>query len=359
MRCPRTATLLACWPLLMAGCSGPQDYMHSGGPGARGLAALGWPALVGLLAVSIGVWALLFWVALRRRGSFDEHAPAEAGGGQRWILWGGVAFPVVVLTALFVGMLQTLASYPMAHEKMDEPDIRIVGHQWWFDAQYLPGGSICGTTGGDPDRAQALRPLGERAELMVHAPSEIHIPVGRPIEIAVESHDVIHSFWVPKLHGKVDLVPGHVNRVRIQADQPGVYEGECAEYCGVQHAHMRLQIVAEPAQQFVAWLNRQRESAPPPANAQIEAGRRVFENAACALCHTVRGTPAHGQIGPELTHVGSRARIAGGSLPNTVANLEAWVTDAQSLKPGTQMPSFRQFSGPELRALTAYLQSLK
>jgi len=346
--------------VLLAGCAGPQNYMSTGGRAARELADLGWPVLLGFSLVTVVTWGLLFWVALRRRGSFDEHAPAEAGGGQRWILVGGVAIPVAVLSITFIATLGTLSTFPMAHAAMDEPDIRIVGHQWWFDAEYLPGGSICG---GDPSQLgshPASLPQGEQASLIVHSPTEVHIPVGVPVEIEVETHDVIHSFWVPKLHGKVDLVPGLKNRVRVQADAPGVYEGQCGEYCGVEHAQMRLQVIAQTPEDYVKWLNHQREDASvAAAAAQVQAGRQVFENGACILCHTVRGTAAHGLVGPELTHVGARQRIAGGVLANDTANLEAWVTNAQTLKPGSAMPSLRQFTGPELRALVAYLQSLR
>lgn len=354
----RRSLLLIASALALAGC-GPQGYLHPAGPAGHDLAAVGWLAIVLLSAASIITWAIIGWMAVRKRGTFAEHAPADQGGGQRWIVIGGVAFPVVVLTVLFVATLTTLREFPMAHVQMDEPDIRVTGHQWWFDAEYLPGGSICGSAADDIGKRAAALPEGQRASFVVHAPTQIHIPVGKPVEIELVSHDVIHSFWVPKLHGKVDLIPGQKNRVRIQADQPGVYEGECGEYCGVQHAHMRLTVVAQPVEQYVGWLNRQREPAAPSADAHVQAGRQVFERAACALCHRVRGTPAQGLVGPELTHVGSRQRIAGGTLPNTTANLEAWVTDAQSLKPGAQMPSLRQFKGEELRDLVAYLQSLK
>jgi cytochrome c oxidase subunit 2 len=190
-------------------------------------------------------------------------------------------------------------------------------------------------------------------------PTELHIPVGKPVDIELETRDVIHSFWIPKLQGKVDLVPGRVNRVRIMADEPGVYRGECAEFCGVQHAHMRIEIVADQPAFYEAWLAAQRAPAREPSDTQLGHGRDVFLSSACALCHTIRGTDAHGLVGPDLTHVGGRARIAGGSLENNTANLEAWIVDAQSLKPGAQMPSLRQLPGADLRALVAYLQSLR
>lgn len=352
--------LCALAAVYLAGCAGPQNYLDPAGPGARGLAWLGWWGLAVFSVASAVIWLLLAWIAVRRRGTFDEHAPADATGGQRWILIGGIAIPMVVLTVLLVAGVMTLSDYPMAHAKLDEPDIRVTGHQWWFDVEYLPGGSICTTDAGDLDLQTRQKPLGARADQIVHSPSEIHIPIGRPIEIELITRDVIHSFWIPKLHGKVDLIPGQANRIRIQADKAGVYQGQCAEFCGIEHANMRMQVVADSAIDYVAWLNRQRADAiaSRPSD-EIAAGKKVFESAACALCHTVRGTPAHGQVGPELTHVGSRRRIAGGMLDNNTANLSAWVTSAQSLKPGAEMPDLTQFTGDELRSLVAYLQSLK
>lgn len=353
----RRIALLALLPL--AGCSAPQNYMFTGGRAARELAEIGWPVLVGLSLVTVVTWAIIWWVAYRRPGSFDWHAPPDAGGGQNWILIGGVAVPVAVLATMFIATLGTLSNFPMAHAATAEPDIRVIGKLWWFDAQYLPGGSICGEDVASLGRHPASGGQGQSANLIVHSPSEIHIPVGVPVEIELETRDVIHSFWVPKLHGKVDLVPGLKNRIRIQADEPGQYEGECGEYCGVQHAHMRLVVVAESPGDYLQWLQRMRQPAAPVSDPQLVLGREVFERSACAMCHVIRGTAAHGEIGPELTHVGSRLRIAGATLPNNTANMEAWVTDAQSLKPGVVMPSLRAYSGPELRALVAYLESLK
>jgi cytochrome c oxidase subunit 2 len=216
-------------------------------------------------------------------------------------------------------------------------DIRVTGEQWWFNAEYLFA----------------------RPDLDVPAPTEIHIPVGRPIDVELVTRDVIHSFWVPRLQGKVDLIPGETNRIRLQADTAGVYEGECAEFCGVQHAHMRLQIVAQDPAEYAKWLDHQREAASPSDDPDAVRGGEVFQAAACPLCHTVRGTLAYGQVGPDLTHVGSRKRIAGGMLDNNTANLAAWIVDAQSIKPGARMPTLRQLSGADLRALVTYLQSLR
>ncbi|HET7809919.1 MAG TPA: c-type cytochrome [Steroidobacteraceae bacterium] len=315
----------------------PQDYMHAASPAARAIAGFGgWVLIVFCIAAAI-VWLLLVRLAMRYDdGNFTEHAPAEDDQGRSWILIGGLAIPAVVFLTFFGLMFAPMAS--TAHQHGDHPaDIRVVGRQWWFEAVYQ----------------------GARLDQWVHVPTELHIPVGKPVDIELETRDVIHSFWIPKLQGKVDLVPGRVNHVRIMADVPGTYRGECAEFCGVQHAHMRIDIVAEPPDFYTAWLARQRAPADEPEASDAVHGREVFLSAACAACHTIRGTGAAGTVGPDLTHVGGRARIAGGSFDNNAANLAAWITDAQSMKPGAQMPSMRQLSGPDLRALVAYLQSLR
>jgi cytochrome c oxidase subunit 2 len=321
-----------------AAACGAQSTFQPGGPAARSLSHLGWFVLITFLITTAVMWILIGWVGYRRRGTLSEHAPVDVdtNGGFSWILIGGIAVPAAVLAVIFVVTLKNMSAFPLHHAEGD-PQIRVVGHQWWFEVEYLMGG------------------LPQR----VKTSTEIHIPVGHPIDIALETRDVIHSFWVPQLHGKVDLMPGMVNHVRLQADQPGVYRGECAEYCGMQHAHMILYVIAEPEEQFAAWLEGQRQPAAVPASDAAIRGRHQFETRACALCHTVRGTPALGSVGPDLTHVASRGTIAGGMLPNNIANLHAWATHAQSLKPGAQMPDITQFSGEELHQLVEYLRSLR
>ena len=311
--------------------------MTGGGPAARELAWLGWVVLSTFVLTTVVTVALLGWAACRRRGSFAEHAPADAGGGQRWIVIGGFLVPAAVLGVVFVVTLQTMTAFPMGHDPHGGADIRIIGRQWWWEAVYERG------------------PVHRR----VRASTEIHIPVGRPVTLALESRDVIHSFWVPKLHGKVDLVPGRTNHIRLQADEPGVYRGQCAEFCGMQHAHMAMLVVAEPEAEFEAWLERQRRPAARPATAAAVRGQRLFESRACVVCHQVRGTAALATVGPDLTHVASRRLIAGGMLRNNTANMYAWVTHAQSLKPGSWMPDVTQFTGAELHDLVAYLQGLE
>src|SRR5205814_7082516 len=193
----------------------------------------------------------------------------------------------------------------------------VLGHQWWWEVQYRMG---------DPNQYVATA-------------NEIHIPVGRPVDLQLVSADVIHSFWAPRLHGKVDLVPGMDNRIRLQADRPGVYQGACAEFCGLQHAHMRFVVVAEEPAAFEAWLDHERKpAAEHPPTAEAKHGKALFEGGACLLCHTVRGTNARGTVGPDLTHFAQRALI-GAAFPQNVATLHAWVTNAPSLKPGALMPA--------------------
>jgi len=335
---PHSRVIVFALALVIAGCDSPQSYMgNTAGPAAQQLASLGWQALLAFGAATLITWGLILWVALRRRGTLAEHAPIDANHGQAWILIGGVAVPFVVLAVLFISMLDSLAAFPIHHSsEANQPDIRLTGQQWWFEAEY----------GAGPGS-------------QVFVPTEIYIPVGRPIDIELQTRDVIHSFWIPKLHGKVDLVPGILNRIRIIASRPGTYEGQCAEYCGMQHALMRLRVIALPEQEYATWLAHQREPASEPTTDAARHGREVFMSAACPLCHTVRGTGAHGRLGPDLTHLASRNRIAGGAFRNDTANLQAWITHAQSMKPGSRMPNLTEFSGADLQALSAYLQSLR
>jgi len=216
--------------------------------------------------------------------------------------------------------------------------IRIVGHQWWWEVQY-----------------QDTAP-----HHLVTTANEIHVPVGRPVIFQLESADVIHSFWIPNLNGKKDLVPGHVNYAWFTAVRPGIYRGQCAEFCGYEHAKMAVLVIAQPAAQFNGWYAAQlRPAAPPPANDSIRvAGERVFLAGPCALCHTIEGTMAGGRTGPTLTHLASRLTLAAGMLPNTRGNLAGWIADPQRIKPGALMPP-NALSPRDLRALLAYLGGLQ
>jgi cytochrome c oxidase subunit 2 len=282
------------------------------------------------------MWGLIAWVAWRRTGTLEEHAPPDAKGGLRWVAIGGFVIPGAAFAAAFVGTLNSMSAFPMDHHPHHDAEIRVLGHQWWWEVQYR---------------------IGEPNQYVVTA-NEVHIPVGQPVDLQLVSADVIHSFWAPRLHGKVDLIPGMDNRIRIQADQPGMYHGACAEFCGLQHAHMRFVVVAEQPAAFEEWLEHQRKPAERPATAAAERGKALFDGGPCILCHTVRGTNARGTVGPDLTHFGQRALIAA-AFPQNLATLHAWVTNAPSLKPGTLMPALTQFTGSELHDLVAYLQTLQ
>lgn len=326
--------------LALGGCDSPQNYMFgTAGKAAATLAHLGWYGLLAFMSATVVTLGLIVWLAFRRRGTLAEHAPITSGDqGQSWILIGGFAIPFAVLSFLLVATVDTLKAFPIMDGTDPPPDIVVTGHQWWFEVDYQFAG----------------HPYEN-----VTTATEIHLPVGRALTLALKSADVIHSFWVPKIHGKVELIPGQTNFIRIEAGRPGTFQGECAEYCGEQHAHMRLMVVAQDPADYERWLARMRDEATPPTASLEMRGEEVFLSQACALCHTIRGTLANGTTGPDLTHIGSRKTIAGGEFANTPGNLGAWVTSAQNLKPGAQMPNLTTLDGTDLRALIAYLESLK
>ncbi len=317
--------------------SAPRSILAPAAPAAEILAKLGWPALVGFTAVALVMAILLVIVAVRRTGTFAEHAPVHARGGMRWVVIGGFIIPGIAFTAAFVATIGSLRAFPMSDAIAGRPDIRIIGHQWWWEVDYLMG-----------DTSQHFKTA-----------NEIHLPTDRPVDIELVSADVIHSFWVPRLHGKVDLIPGLVNDIELRAPQPGTYEGSCAEFCGLQHAHMRLLVVADAPADFASWIARMRQPAQPPASLQASRGETVFMGGPCPVCHAIQGTRALASAGPDLTHIGSRQSIAAGWLPKDVATLHAWIMNAPSLKPGVQMPELTWFNGPELHDLVAYLEGLK
>jgi cytochrome c oxidase subunit II len=214
--------------------------------------------------------------------------------------------------------------------------VEITGNQWWWDIEYH-----------NPDPS-----------LRVRTANELHLPIGRQVRIQMKSNDVIHSFWVPNLHGKMDLIPGRQTALWVQADRPGIYRGQCAEYCGLQHAHMAFSVIAESPDDFERWLTAQRATPPPPASPEQRRGRDLVERGSCAMCHAVRGTAAGGRTAPDLTHIATRSTIAAGTAPNTRGYLAGWIADPQHLKPGAKMPA-TGLSAEELQAVLAYLETLK
>jgi cytochrome c oxidase subunit II len=323
--------------LVLAGCGRNQSMMAPGGPGSEHIAGMAWWNFILYLAITAIMWVLILWLALRRRGTFERHEPVDAGGGQNWILIGGFTIPFLVLCAVFVVGLVNMSAFPLGGRMGQPADIQITGHQWWWQIEYVKG------------------PVDRR----ITTANEIHVPVGVPVNIDLRSADVIHSFFVPSLNGKVDLIPGQINRVRIQADHAGPFRGQCAEFCGAQHARMILYVIADPPEKFAAWYNNQLRDASPPADEQQMRGQQVFFQGPCAACHAIRGTPAGGRVGPDLTHFASRVGIASNAYWNNRATLSAWVTHAQALKPEVAMPNITQFTGQQLQDLVSYLQNLK
>ncbi|MCP8940877.1 cytochrome c oxidase subunit II [Alsobacter sp. SYSU M60028] len=323
-------------PLALAGCQGWQSALDPQGPQARSLADIIWV----FTGVAVAVWVLVavaLAAALLRRRAEPPDPLSRAPDRERamgYAVGGCVALTLVVILALTGYSYATQKELFSTHE--GRITILLTGHQFWWDVRYE-----------DPAPSRVFSTA-----------NEIHIPVGEPVRIKLEASDVIHSFWVPSLLGKQDLIPGRQNLVRLQADRPGVYRGQCAEFCGWQHAHMSLLVVAHPREEFEAWRDAQLASAAPPSTDEQKEGQRVFLSNPCMTCHTVRGTSAGAVAGPDLTHLASRRMLGAGMLPLTRGNLAAWVVDAPGVKPGVHMPSIK-LEPHELHPLLAYLEGLK
>ncbi|MDQ3781729.1 MAG: cytochrome c oxidase subunit II [Actinomycetota bacterium] len=258
----------------------------------------------------------------------EESSPSVV---RRWLVGGGVVLPVMLVAVVFV--LTVVAMRASSLEPDDDTlVIEVVGHQWWWEIAY-PGTGIV-------------------------TANEIHLPVGRPVELRLLSSDVIHSFWVPALGGKIDLLPDHVNTLVIRADMPGEYRGVCAEFCGLQHALMGMVAVAMPEEEFQSWLQGQAQPAVAPDTDLTRRGDEVFTAAGCGDCHTIRGTEAGGDTGPDLTHLAARSTLAAATMVNNPANLHDWVDDPALFKEGVEMPA-SQLTAADLEALVAYLESLQ
>jgi cytochrome c oxidase subunit 2 len=304
--------------------------MSAASSDAGRLASLGTTmAIVGTMTFVLVV-GILGWGLWRRRGASTADGPPLPVNEHRWVVGGGLVMPVIVLAGVFLLTLSVLRSRDTAPVGSEE--VLIIGHQWWWEVRY-PHDTVV-------------------------TADEIHIPVGRAVLVRLQSNDVIHSFWAPNLNGKTDLIPGQENSMVLRADSAGVYRAECAEYCGVQHAHMALSVVAESPPQFARWLANARSESQPLHDAAQAAGFAAFMDHSCAYCHTIRGTQASGTVGPDLTHIGSRLTLAGGTLPNTAGNLGGWIANPDRLKPGVKMPAV-PMDGASLEAIVHYLETLK
>lgn len=330
--------LLLFIPVLLVGCTPdaqPQSIFHPAGPVAREQVRLLNLTMYLALAVFVVV-AVIFFVAVYR---FRERAGQRAvpeqvhGNTQMEIAW--TIAPILILAIIAVPTVRT--AFALARAPADSLQVTVEANQWWFAMEYT--------------------------DLGITTANELRIPVGKPVSLRLESRDVIHSFWVPRLAGKVDLIPNRTNHMWLQADEPGIYYGQCAEFCGASHARMRFRVKAVPQAEFDAWVAH-RTAMPTttgtaPADPLAARGRELFvQEKACFSCHAIDGTDARGNVGPNLTDVGERTTIAAGVLDNTPENLTRWLHDPQEVKPGAKMPNLK-LTDDELAALVAYLRSLK
>jgi cytochrome c oxidase subunit II len=318
-------------PLLFATCRGDQSTLDPAAAASRDVASLWW-AMFAVAAVVVAVVTMLVLSAsLRPRG--DRASRRWLGrSGSRLIVVGGVVVPLAILVVLFVLTLSTLPSVSAPEEGDGDLVVEVIGRQFWWEVRYPEQGLVTA--------------------------NEIHIPTGTPVELRVRTADVIHSLWVPRLNRKIDMIPGRTNRILVRAEEPGVYRGQCAEFCGLAHAQMAFLVVSEEPSDFDAWMAGETGDAAAPASESAALGQEVFLSSSCVSCHTIRGTPASATVGPDLTHVGARRWLAAGTIPNTRGNLGGWIVDPQSIKPGNEMPP-SDLSGPELQALLDYLESLE
>lgn len=319
--------------LFLAGCAGEApSALDPRGVAAAEIATLWWISFgLGTAVFLVVTGLLLYIVFVRARGADIPDKDAHPADGRLWIWVGGIIVPLIILVIFLFFNLRSLNALA-SPATPTTVTIEVVGRQWWWEVRY-------------PDEG-------------ITTANEIHIPVGQPVQIRLTSADVIHSFWVPQLHGKIDMNPGQLNSMWLQADEPGVYRGICAEFCGVQHARMQFLVVARPAEDFEAWLERERQPAPAAVDENVRRGQQIFLGSACVYCHTVRGTNATGNLGPDLTHLASRRTIGAGMLENNRGNLAGWIVDPQHIKPGNLMPP-TNLHGSELQALLDYLETLQ
>jgi cytochrome c oxidase subunit 2 len=314
-------------PFLVVGC-GKQDVLEPHSHAEHRISTLWWVMMAGAW-IGFGLVVVLLFLGWVRR----NRATLPFGGGERaataLVIGLGVALPIVLLSGLFVWSdIFVIRATDAPSRGSTALTVRVTGHQWYWEIKYP----------------------GTRAVTA----NELHIPVRTRVRVVGTTADVIHSLWVPELNRKVDVIPGRENVLLLDADRAGTYPGQCAEFCGLQHAHMEIRVIAESRQRFRAWLAN--EAA--PAQAASSRGASVFMDEACSGCHQIRGTDARGQVGPDLTHFGSRTAIGAGVLPNDPEHLREWIRDPQHSKPGNRMPGLK-LSDADLRALVGYLEGLK
>jgi cytochrome c oxidase subunit 2 len=328
----RLATpLMLC--LLAAGCGGSQSTLDPKSRASEEIATLWWWMLVIACIVFAGAIGLLGIAWLRRR---RPGLPVVADSGRldlRLVVLFGICVPITVNVALFVVANFVVIKQTEAPAATTTPmTIEVVGRQWFWEVRYPGTGAITA--------------------------NEIHIPARTRVNVVATTGDVIHSFWVPQLNRKIDMIPGRRNRVLLSSDKPGRYRGQCAEFCGIEHARMAMYVYVQEPADFRRWLRGAAAAARAPAAGLARAGAGAFVRDQCGSCHAIRGTPARGQVGPDLTHVGSRASIGALTLPNTATALRDWLRDPQHAKPGNRMPDL-DLSPADIRSLVAYLRGLR
>lgn len=319
--------ILCLMALLCGGCSGVQSTLDPAGTESERVSVLFW-VMTWLFTAIFLLMVALFAIAILARPGLRARLAQE-----RWIIVGGILFPMSVTAALLVYGFVLLGLQPQGVADSASYRIAVFGEQWWWRVRYrLPDGR------------------------WVESANEIRLPVGEPVVLELTSADVIHSLWIPKLAGKLDMIPGRTTRLTVTANASGISRAQCAEYCGGAHAMMSLYVLAMEKEDFARWLEN--ESKPAPASAEI-AGERLFQTAGCGACHAVRGTPARGRVGPDLTHLGSRHSLAAATLPNDEHSIARWISESDHIKPENKMPPYRIFSASELGALSRYLAGLR
>ncbi|PZG24088.1 cytochrome c oxidase subunit II [Micromonospora craterilacus] len=315
--------------MALTGCAGgAPSALDPAGAGAARVANLWWLLFWISVAVFAEVMALLTWALVFRR---KRRVRVRHGQPLRFVVVAGAGIPLVILVAVYAVGLRDLAALGDGPGP-DAPTIEVTGHKWWWEVR------VQGVDGATAN--------------------ELHIPVGEKVRVRLRTADVLHSFWVPQLMPKTDLIAGETRETWLHAERAGSYRGQCAEYCGTQHAHMAFLVVAEPRPDFDAWLARLGTPARPPQTDAQRRGQQAFLQGSCAGCHAIRGTGADGRIGPDLSDVGSRWSIGAGAVPNDGGHLGGWIANSQTVKPGNYMPP-QQVGAGQLPDLIAYLQSLK
>jgi cytochrome c oxidase subunit II len=331
-------TLLACANAAAAATF--QDALTPAGPQASHIYDL-WMLMLWVCSVVFVAIMMAYGIALWRAPRSTERTPADTTESpareRRHVIAVSIATAVSTLGlfGLIVASVMTdraLASLPLGEGIV----INVTAHQWWWEAMY---------DDHEPSR-------------VFYTANELHVPVGRPVMVRLRSSDVIHSFWVPNLHGKRDLIPGRDLLITFRADKAGLYRGQCAEFCGHQHAKMAFLVIAQEPEKYERWAAAQREAAREPQDDTQKLGQRVFESGPCIMCHTIQGTTAQGRTGPDLTHLASRRTLGAGTLPNTRDHLAGWIADPHTTKPGVNMPAIA-LAPDDLHALVAYLESLE